>query len=78
MKENTKVGRKNKHKLTKRKKKLQYLHGCMVAYTGWPKSHFTLSKVNKLKPNRATKIGYISNERPDLRVFLLMKNSFIL
>ena len=43
------------------------------SYTGWPKSHFTHLKVNKSKPNRAKKIGYISNESPDLGVFLLMK-----
>ena len=46
-------------------------------YTWWAKSHFTLLKANKRKPNRAKKIGFISNERPDLGVFLLMKNSFI-
>ena len=34
----------------------------------WAKSHFTLLKANKSKPNRAKKIGYISNERPDLGV----------
>ena len=38
--------------------------------TGWPKSHFILLKANKSKPNRAKKIGYISNERSDLGVFL--------
>ena len=45
--------------------------------TGGPKvtSHFL--KSIKAKPNRAKKISYISNERPDLGVFLLMKNSFI-
>ena len=37
--------------------------------TGWPKSHFTLLKANKSKPNRAKKVGYISNERLDLGVF---------
>ena len=52
-----------------------YLSGYL--FNGWPKSHFTLLKANKTKPNRAKKIGYISNERPDLGVFLLMKNSFI-
>ena len=46
-------------------------------YTGWPKSHFTLLKANETKPNGAKKIGYISNERPYLGVFLLMKNCFI-
>ena len=39
-------------------------------YTGCPKSHFTLLKANKSKPNRAKKIGYISNEKPDMGVFL--------
>ena len=46
-------------------------------HTGWPKSHFTLLKANKSKLNRAKKIGYISNETPDLGVFLLMEKSFI-
>ena len=37
---------------------------------GWAKSRFTLLKANKSQPNRAKKIGYISNERPDLGVFI--------
>ena len=46
-------------------------------YTGWAKSHFTLLKANKTKPNTAKKMGSVSNKRPDLGDFLLMKNSFI-
>ena len=53
------------------------LYLLLLTSTGWPKSHFTLLKANKTKLNRAKKLGYISNERPDLGVFLLMKNSFI-
>ena len=41
-----------------------------ISYTGWPKSHFTLLKAKKTKPNKAKKMGYISNERPDQGVFL--------
>ena len=36
---------------------------------GWAKSRFTLLKANKSQPNRAKKIGYISNERLDMGVF---------
>ena len=45
--------------------------------TGCPKSHFTLLIAYKTKPNIAKKIVYLSNKRPNLGVFLLMKNSFI-
>ena len=48
-----------------------------ILYNGCPKSHFTLLKANKTEPNIAKKIGYVSNKRPNLGVFLLMKNSFI-
>ena len=34
------------------------------------KSHLTLLKAKKRKPNKAKKMGYISNERPDQGVFL--------
>ena len=34
-------------------------------------------KANKTKPTRAKVIGYISNEKPYLGVFLFMKNSYI-
>ena len=44
--------------------------GYQELYNGWPKSHFTLLKANKTKPNRAKLMSYISNERPDLGVFL--------
>ena len=54
-----------------------YMNYHLNIINGWAKSHFTLLKANKTKPNKAKKMGYASNKRPDLGVFSLMKNSLL-
>ena len=48
-----------------------------LTYAGWSKIHFTLLKANKIKPNVAKKIVYVSNQTSCMGICLLMRNIFI-